>query len=144
MAVFRDERIWRLLCTIWTVVFMAFVVVNFFLFDKYSILNAPLSAVYASILALYVGTKEFDRWYDFHESGRHPGELFIIAWTGLIFFLGGFVIFSGRAYTIAPEIVANYVMVLSIFALTQKSKQLHHRRRAAAAKAKKRKTQPKA
>jgi hypothetical protein len=39
-----------------------------------------MSVVYIGVLGLFASTKEFDRWYDLHES-RHPGELFVIAWT---------------------------------------------------------------
>ena len=128
MSVFKDERIWRIISTLWTIAFMIFMIANFYAMDKYETLTAPLSAVYAGILTLYVGTKEFDRWYDFHDS-RHPGELFVIGWTLLMLFLGVVAFLSNKQYHIAPEVAANYILVLSIFALTQKSKQLHHRHR---------------
>ncbi len=122
---FRDERIWRFLCATWTVVFMAFVIVNFFSLDRYEQLTLPLSAIYAGILTLYASTKEFDRWYDIHDS-RHPGELFIYVWTVLLFGLAAIAfLFAGQHYALEPEVVADYIMVLSIFAITQKSKQLH-------------------
>ena len=129
MGPFRDERIWRFICVAWTIVFMVFVIVNFFSFDHYEPLTLPLSAVYAGVLTLYASTKEFDRWYDIHDS-RHPGELFIVAWTALILVLSGIAFFSsGEHYILAPEVVADYIMVLSIFAITQKSKQLHRTKR---------------
>ena len=125
---FRNERIWRFLCTGWTMIFMVFVLINFFSFNRYESLILPLSAVYAGVLTLYAGTKEFDRWYDIHDN-RHPGELFVVAWTALIFLLAAIVFFSAeRSYILEPEVVANYIMVLSIFAITQKSKQLHRAR----------------
>ncbi len=129
MKSFHGEQIWSTLCTLWTIVFMIFVVTNFFLFNRYEPLVLPLSAVYAGILTLYAGTKEFDRWYDIHDS-RHPGELFVIVWTVLIFVLAAISFFSGaKGYQLDSEIVADYIMVLSIFAITQKSKQLHRTRR---------------
>ncbi len=73
MRSFHDEQLWSTLCTLWTVVFMIFVVANFFLFNRYEPLILPLSAVYAGVLTLYAGTKEFDRWYDIHDS-RHPAS----------------------------------------------------------------------
>jgi uncharacterized membrane protein YhaH (DUF805 family) len=113
----------------WTIVFMVFVVVNFFSLNKYEALTLPLSAFYAGVLMLYASTKEFDRWYDIHDS-RHPGELFIVAWTVLVFLLSGIAFFSsGKHYMLEPEVVADYIMVLSVFAITQKSKQLHRERR---------------
>jgi hypothetical protein len=125
---FKNERVWRFLCGLWTLVFMVFTVMDFFSFGKYEGLTMPLAAVYAGILTIYVGTKEFDRWYDIHSS-NHPGELFVVGWTTLMFLLFGFAAFSGQPYVLPPEIVASYIMVLTIFALTQKSKQLHRERK---------------
>jgi hypothetical protein len=123
---FKDERVWRILCALWTVVFMAFIAADFFSFHRYENLTTPFAAVYAGILTLYAGTKEFDRWYDLHDE-RHPGEFFVFGWTLLIFILFIFMAFSGQTYVLPPEVIASYIMVLSIFALTQKSKQLHRR-----------------
>jgi hypothetical protein len=105
---------------------MIFVAFDFFSFHRYENLTTPFAAIYAGILTLYAGTKEFDRWYDLHDE-RHPGEFFVAGWTALIFILLGLVAFSGQPYVLPPEVIASYIMVLSIFALTQKSKQLHRR-----------------
>ena len=83
MSVFRDENIWRWLTNLWTLAFAAFVIGNFFAKGGYDFLMAPFSVIYVGVLGLYVGTKEFDRWYDFHES-RHPGEWFVIGWTVMV------------------------------------------------------------
>lgn len=107
---------------------MIFIVMNFFSMDFYSDLIAPLSALYAGILTIYVGTKEFDRWYDLHD-GRHPGELFVIFWTALISSLFVVSFISGTHYHLASDIIADYILVLTVFALTQKSKKLHHHRK---------------
>jgi len=63
-----------------------------------------------------------------HED-RYPGEIFIIIWTALIFVLYGGVFILGSQYKVSPEVMADYIMVLSVFAVTQKSKKLHSRRR---------------
>ena len=126
MSVFKNEKIWRWLTDIWTVIFIIFLIWDFFVKDDYGFLIAPFSAIYISVLGLYVGTKEFDRWYEFHE-GRHPGELFVIVWTVVMFglFIASFIL--GKEYIVPTEAVAVYIMVLSVFALTQKSKQLRQR-----------------
>ena len=101
---------------------------NFLAQDAFGYLTPLLSIVYTAVLTLYVGTKEFERWYDMHEA-RHPGEFFIIVWTAV---LGGMVIFQflkGAPYKINAEATADYIMVLSVFAVTQKSKRLHAERR---------------
>lgn len=61
-------------------------------------------------------------------SSRHPGELFVIFWTIIIFALMGAAFLSGGKYHLSSEAVAVYIMVLSVFALTQKSKSLHERK----------------
>lgn len=125
---FRDEKIWRILTNFWTVVFIIFLVADFFLDNRFEFLIAPASVIYIGILGLYVGTKEFDRWYDLHES-RHPGEIFVIAWTVVIF---GLIILSAvlnGGHKVSSEAIAVYIMVLSVFALTQKSKKMHQRKR---------------
>jgi hypothetical protein len=124
---FKDERIWRFLCGLWTLIFMLFVVVDFFSMHRYETLTLPLAALYTGVLTIYVGTKEFDRWYDIHDS-RHPGEFFVIGWTILMFVLFGFAIVFPEQYALSSEVVAVYIMVLTVFALTQKSKQLHRQR----------------
>lgn len=127
MSIFRSEKILRAIANFWTVIFIVFVAVNFFAADAYGHLMAPFSVVYVGALGLYVGTKEFDRWYEFHES-RHPGEIFVIVWTVIIFALIALSFVLGKDYKVSSEAVADYIMVLSIFALTQKSKRLHRER----------------
>ena len=129
MSIFRDEKIWRILTNFWTVIFILFLVANFFLMDKYEYLIAPFSVIYVGALGLYAGTKEFDRWHELHE-GRHPGELFVAAWTVVIFALIILSFVLGKDYRVSSEAIADYIMVLSVFALTQKSKSLHQRRKA--------------
>ncbi|TSC60555.1 MAG: hypothetical protein LiPW15_433 [Parcubacteria group bacterium LiPW_15] len=128
MSVFKDEKIWRVLTNIWTYVFLMFICANFFLHNRFERLIGPMSIIYIGILGLYVGTKEFDRWYDMHAEDRHPGELFVAAWTVIILILMGFTFILGDAYEVSSEAVAAYIMVLSVFALTQKSKALHKRK----------------
>jgi len=128
MFPFRDERVWRVLTNLLTVVLLFFLIVDFLTRGAYEFLSPSFSIIYTGVLTLYVGTKEFDRWNDFH-GGRHPGELFIIAWTVvvLILFVAQFIF--GKGYKTSPEMVPDYIMVLSIFAITQKSKRLHHKKR---------------
>jgi len=127
MSVFQDEKIWRILTNFWTAIFIIFLIFDFFQLNAYDYLIAPFSVVYISVLGLYVGTKEFDRWYEMHE-GRHPGEWFVIAWTVVVFCLLA-VSFFMNGYKISSEAIADYIMVLSVFALTQKSKRLYERKK---------------
>jgi hypothetical protein len=124
MSVFRTEKVWRFLTNLWTVVLLLFLVVNFATQRQYAFIGISFSIIYTAILGLYVGTKEFDRWYEFHD-GRHPGEIFIMLWTAVIVGMLGANLFLGEKYQMPQEAVADYIMVLSVFALTQKSKKLH-------------------
>jgi hypothetical protein len=128
MTIFQNEKIWRILTNIWTIVFIAFLIFDFFQLNRYEYLTVPFSVIYIGVLGLYASTKEFDRWYEMHE-GQHPGELFVILWTVVIFALLGISFFSGGGYKVSSEAIADYIMVLSVFALTQKSKRLYERKR---------------
>ena len=127
MAVFRTERVWRFLTDFWTFVLLVFLVINFATQGQYDFMGVSFSVIYAAVLGLYVGTKEFDRWYEFHD-GRHPGEIFIMIWTAVIFGMLGVQLIKGDGYKLPQEAIADYIMVLTVFALTQKSKKMHHRK----------------
>lgn len=124
IEIFYKESIWRIMTNFWTLIIFAFIVINFLAEGKYDYLNSAFSVLYSGLLAIYVGTKEFDRWYEKH-LGRHPGEWFVIFWTVLILILFGLSIFSGKPYHLSPDIVAVYITVLTLFAITQKSKQIY-------------------
>lgn len=119
---FKSERIWRILTNFWTVFLGIFFVIDFFSLNKFDYLTPAFSVIYTAVLSIYVGTKEFERWCDRYENGRHPGELFIIWWTALMAFLYAAKVYLGDGYSVSPEVVAVYLIVLSLFALTRRSK----------------------
>jgi len=123
-----NGRIWRALTNLWTLVFMIALTADFFTYGRYGFLMAPFSAIYVAVLGIYVGTKEFERWHE-NRAGKHPGEIAVIAWTVLVFVLLTTSLFSGARLKLSSEAVAVYIMVLSVFALTQKSKALHRRKK---------------
>lgn len=106
---------------------LTFVIVNFVMRNHYEYLIVPMCVLYTGILTLYVGTKEFDRWYENHRS-RHPGEWFVILWTVVIFVLIVASLILGKEYAVHSDIMAVYIAVLSLFVVTQKSKSLHRER----------------
>jgi hypothetical protein len=122
-----NDKIWRQLSNLWTFAAMGFFMFDFFTLDKYSGYAAAVSIIYISILGLYAGTKEFDRWQDSHFPKR-KGEFFVILWTVLIFFFIITAIVSGGKYKMPSEFTATYIALLSIFALTQRSKFLHNQK----------------
>ena len=125
MRIILSDKIWRWLTNIWTIFYLSYLFADFFTMNRYSFLIVPMSFLYLGILSLYVGTKEFDRWYDRHRD-QHAGELFIALWTVAIFALFLISIYYERQFKLAHEAVAVYIAVLSIFAVTQRSKSLFH------------------
>jgi len=122
---FQEGKFWRALTNFWTAVILVFIVVNFLSYNVYDYLVVPIAVLYTGTLAIYVGTKEFERWYDDHEE-RHPGEWFIIVWTIVMFavLLASFGFGEGHKMP-SDVIVGVYLAVITIFAFTQKSKSLY-------------------
>lgn len=126
---FRDERVWRVLANLWTIAFFIFIFINVFTKNSFGSLIMPFSILYTGVLAIYVGTKEFGRWYEVHR-GRHPGELYVVGWTVVMFLLLVLPFFLGSNYNMPLDtIAAVYIAVLSLFAFSQKSKGLHMEKR---------------
>ncbi len=131
MKIFRwenfDSRVWQILTNLWTFATMGFFVVNFFSGDRYSTSSTAIAIIYTAILGIYASAKEFDRWQNSH-SGKRLGELFVVLWTALMLFFIITATISYGKYRIPSEFSATYIAVLSIFALTQKSKHMHKKR----------------
>lgn len=88
-----------------------------------------LLAIYIALLAIYAGDKEFEQWHD-HHSSRHPGEIYVVLWTLIIVALviGDFIFKKDNA-GLTSEIAATYIAVLSILAITRRSKAVYQRKR---------------
>ncbi|BCX16054.1 MAG: hypothetical protein KatS3mg098_283 [Candidatus Parcubacteria bacterium] len=126
---FFSDSFWRFLTNFWTLLFMGFLIFDFIFEGKFSYLVAAFSVIYASILSVFAGTKEFRRWQNAYQSKNHPGEIFVFVWTlVLVFLLLAPWIFK-KNYQISSEVVSVYIMVLTIFALTQGSKKIYSRQK---------------
>ncbi len=87
--------------------------------------------IYIGILTIYVNDKKFECWYHNHNR-KHPGEIFVIIWTVLIIFLALAAFITGRPYHLPAAVVSSYIAVLTLLAITRKSKQtykIHHRQK---------------
>jgi len=124
----NEFRFWRYLVDFWSFILFIFVLLDFFYDNSYSDFLNVLSVVYIGSLAIYSGNKEFERWYDRHES-KHPGEIFVVIWSVLMFILFFMSLFKGNVYQIPTSVISTYLAVLTILAVTRKSKQVYRARR---------------
>ena len=126
-----ESQIWRNVAALWSIIFFIVIAVDFFQENAlyHAKLMMPLSTIYVVVLAIYAGEKEFERWYEMYE-GRHPGELFVFAWTALmIFLIIGSSVSRNHAYEIPEPVTAAYLAVLGILIITRRSKALYEERR---------------
>lgn len=123
----NDFKFWRYLINVWTLLFF-FVIIYDFIGDNClsSLLNI-VSAIYIGVLAIYVSNKEFERWYDKHQS-QHPGEVFVIFWSVLVFSIIVLDFVFGKSYQLPAAVISSYIAVLTILAVTKKSKEIYLRR----------------
>ncbi|HPW34575.1 MAG TPA: hypothetical protein PK367_02335 [Candidatus Paceibacterota bacterium] len=121
---FFFSSFWRYITNIWTVVFIGVVISNF-LGGGLEHLLTPFSVIYGAVLSIFVGTKEFYRWYDLHANQKHPGEVFVALWSLALFFMVIISWFGGSNYIIPNEVISVYIMVLTVFAITQSSKTIY-------------------
>lgn len=125
----NDFKFWRHLTNTWSVFFFLFVIFDFISNNAYRDFLDVVSIIYISILAIYSSNKEFERWYDKHES-QHPGEIFVIIWSVLIFVLLSLSCIFDNGYKMPTSVVSAYIAVLTILAVTKKSKEMYLLRRA--------------
>jgi hypothetical protein len=118
----------HLITSAWTLFYFGYLIVNFLKGNEYEFLASAFSALYVGVLTMYVGSKEFDRWYSTHESRRN-GELFVAAFTIAIMVLIFGALVLGPHYRVSPDVVATYIATMSLFVLTQKSKTLRNKRK---------------
>jgi len=120
----NDFNFWRKLINVWSIVFFIAIITDFLKGNAYEeVLNA-MATIYISVLAIYVSNKEFERWYDKHEE-NHPGEIFVVIWSVLIFILFLLDFVCGVAYKLPNSVVSAYIAVLTILVITHKSKTLY-------------------
>lgn len=124
---FGDFKFWRYLINFWTFLFFFFIIYDFLKSNAYTEVLNIMATIYIGALAVYASNKEFERWYDKHR-GQHPGEIFVVLWTILVFFLFLAGVFKRGAYRLPGAIISSYIAVLTILAVTRKSKQLYRAR----------------
>ncbi|MFA4827530.1 MAG: hypothetical protein WC596_04785 [Candidatus Shapirobacteria bacterium] len=121
------KKFWRFLADFWAIATIALFIFEIFIMKKSDTIANLASMVYIAILSIYAGQKEFYRWRQQHYLSLHWGEMFVVYWTGLMLITFAFSIWNGLRL---PEgLAATYVAVITIFALTKKSKSLYYKKK---------------
>jgi len=114
-------KIWRHLSNFWATVLYVVIVADFYYKNSLTEFIGPISAIYVAVLAIYSAQKEFERWHDFNV-GRHPGELYVVVWTILVFSFFILELFYKGIYKLPSEVVTTYIVVIGVLAITKRSK----------------------
>lgn len=127
-----SEKFWRRLTNFWTLIFFALIIGDYVTDNAFDHDNIILivSALYGAALAIYSAEKEFRRWNSNHRS-IHPGELYVILWTVLVFGILALNVFFHKPYELPAEVRATYIVVVGILALTKESKRMYHAKKRA-------------
>lgn len=120
---------WRHLINAWSILFFFVIIHDFFVRNANTEILNVISIVYIGTLTIYVSNKEFERWYDNHHR-QHPGEIFVIIWSILIVILIIADFTRQGNYNIPTSVVSSYIAVLTILAITRKSKKTYQFHRA--------------
>ena len=126
----NHPNFWRYLVYLWTLIFYAAAIYDFIHNNAFQELLRPLAAIYIAILAIYAGEKEFERWHSFYR-GKHPGELFVAGWSLLLIVLLLAEFVFKKSYHVPGEVIYTYITVLSILAITRKSRSLYEQKQEA-------------
>lgn len=122
-----DFEFWRYLINGWSMLFFTVIVYDFLSGNSCTDLLNVVSMVYIGVLAVYVSNKEFERWYHRHHH-QHPGEIFVVAWSALVAVLIITDFIAQTPYHLPGSVVSSYIAVLTILAITRKSKQTYQAR----------------
>ncbi len=117
------DKYWLYLTYFWSFVAFTAIIFDFIYNNGLGSVLSPVLVVYIAILTIYVGVKEFERWQEFHK-GRHPGEVFVLMWTVVVFgiFIAQFIL--QKPYKIPDDVISTYIAGLGFLAMTRKSKSL--------------------
>jgi membrane protein YdbS with pleckstrin-like domain len=117
------DSFWRYITNFWCLVSYTAIIIDFVYDNALSEILSSILVIYVALLVIFAGVKEFERWYEFRKD-RHPGEIFVIGWTVLVMGILVAKVALHKEYHIPEEILSTYIAVLSIMAITQKSKRL--------------------
>lgn len=117
----------RNLTNLWTIITMAFFIIDFSSKGKYLSTSGAIGTIYITLLGLYAGSKELGRWTK-SRLPFHSGESFIALWTLLMIVFVAMAILGPWGYKMPGEFITTYAAVLSIYVLTQRSKSMFNKK----------------
>ncbi len=120
----KSFNIWFYIVNIWTFVFITVIILDFLNHNSLEEFINIAGFIYIGVLAIYSGDKEFDRWNKI-QMGNRRGEFYAILWTILIISIIGWDFVLDRGYEMPTSVISSYTAVLTILAITQKSKNLY-------------------
>ncbi len=119
------------LFNVFTLIIWAWMVLEFF-FSKTQHLPASLTALYLTLVGVYVGDKEYQRLRRRFSSRNRRGELFVLLWLITLIGIAAFLGFGGNSngYHMPQDlpIISGTVLVLWLTSEYLKG-QTHHRQR---------------
>jgi hypothetical protein len=120
----KELLFWKVLTNFWaTITSIVFLTTFFNIYDLSHILTS-VSVTYITILSIFVGVKEFNRWHHKKDFlSRYTGEIFILSWT-LLMVIFIFVSAGNPEYKVYSQFTSTYLSVLGLFAISRKSKNL--------------------
>jgi len=125
--IFFDRLVLKVILNFWTVLTMAFFMLDFFSSHEFDIASSAISIIYMAILGIYTSEKEYERWKNRFTS-QFAGEGFVIAWTIIMAIFVIMAPFSDGLYKIPEESAVMYTVVIGVFAVSNHSKRIHNRK----------------
>ncbi|MBI4993582.1 hypothetical protein HZC33_01300 [Candidatus Wolfebacteria bacterium] len=121
----NNGKFWKYLTNFWAIIIYAAIIYDFIKDNAFVEFLGPITAIYIAALAIYAGDKEFERWHHSHNK-RHPGEMFVAAWTILVVGILILDFIFNKPYKMPSEVISAYIAVLGVLAITKKSKSLYN------------------
>jgi len=124
-----ESSLWMHFANFFAVLLWALAILDWKTGNSLGLFLLYASLLYCVALAVFCGEKEYERWHGYHRP-EASGEAYVAIWTLLmagLFFFGNTQGFP-YIYTIPPEIVASYAVVIAFFAITEESKNLYSKK----------------
>lgn len=117
-----NRYFWKVMVDIWAIVAMIIFTLEFLFPESFRSGVSYVNIIYPSILTIYTGSKEINRWSDKNFKSLFSGEGYILLWSALFIIFVLFSFLSQGQYHVSLEMSTTYVAVMSIFAISLQSK----------------------